>query len=257
MERSIVWFHKRPELEEPILIEGLPGIGNVGKIAAEYLIDEIGAELFATVYSPYLPPQVLVREDGTVRLNDNRLYYWKSDKKGVKDLIILTGDFQGITSYGQYEMCGKILDVAEEFGTKMVFTLGGYQTLGSKAEPRVFAAATHQELVDLFLKHGAVRSEAGGQIVGASGLLLGLGALRGMKGISLLGETPGYVMDARAAKAVLEVLTGIIGLKINMDRIEKRAKETEREITEVERIQRAVTEQLRLGPKEEELGYIG
>ncbi len=38
MEKIVVNEIKIPETNNPILIGGLPGIGNVGKIAADYLI---------------------------------------------------------------------------------------------------------------------------------------------------------------------------------------------------------------------------
>ena len=41
MESIKVIFYEEPELVNPILIEGLPGVGNVGKLAAEHLLDQI------------------------------------------------------------------------------------------------------------------------------------------------------------------------------------------------------------------------
>jgi len=32
-----------PELDDPVLIEGLPGVGHVGKLAAEHLLEEFAA----------------------------------------------------------------------------------------------------------------------------------------------------------------------------------------------------------------------
>ena len=40
------------KLHNPILIEGLPGIGLVGKIAAAHMIAELKAEKVAELYSP-------------------------------------------------------------------------------------------------------------------------------------------------------------------------------------------------------------
>ena len=34
-------FRKKPELKKPILVEGLPGIGNVGKVVVDFIIDEL------------------------------------------------------------------------------------------------------------------------------------------------------------------------------------------------------------------------
>jgi len=55
---SIKKIKKMPKLTNPILIEGLPGIGNVGKLAVEHLIDTIKAKKFAEIYSKDFPPQV-------------------------------------------------------------------------------------------------------------------------------------------------------------------------------------------------------
>jgi proteasome assembly chaperone (PAC2) family protein len=39
MENVIINYLQKPDLKDPVLIEGLPGVGNVGKLAAEHLID--------------------------------------------------------------------------------------------------------------------------------------------------------------------------------------------------------------------------
>ena len=47
----MIKYEHMPELNRPILIEGLPGIGNVGKIACDFLCEKIDAKKFATIYS--------------------------------------------------------------------------------------------------------------------------------------------------------------------------------------------------------------
>ena len=89
---SVEHIERVPKLNNPILIEGLPGIGNVGKLAVEHLIDSINATKFADLYSKDFPPQVFINSDGTIELVKNEFYYWKAKKKNQKDLILLTGD---------------------------------------------------------------------------------------------------------------------------------------------------------------------
>lgn len=247
-EATVVYLEK-PDLKEPILIEGLPGVGNVGKLAAEHLIDEIKAKKFAEIYSYDFPPQVIVNPDGTIRMVKNELYYWK----GEQDLIILTGDYQGLSAKGQYILAEAVLDIAEEFGTKMIFTLGGYG-LGVEIEkPRVTGAATDEEIVKMLKEHGVVfRSEDGG-IIGASGLLLGLGKLRGMKGACLMGETSGYIVDPNSAREVIKILTDILGIKISFERLDKKAEEVKKITNRIKSLERAMIEK----EKKEDLGYIG
>ncbi len=239
-------FIEKPRLKNPILIEGLPGVGNVGKLAAEHLIDEIGAKKFAEIYSSDFPPQVFVNPDGTTKMVKNELYYWK-DKD--KDLIILTGDYQGMSPKGQYHLVDDILDIVEELGTKMIFTLGGYG-IGEEIEnPRVTGAATDLKLVKEMKKYGVIfKNEPGGGIVGASGLLLGMGKLRGMGGVCLMGETSGYIVDPNSARAVIKTLAEILEIKVDLSKLETKAKEIDqiaKRIREMETIPKKGGEELR------------
>ncbi len=248
-EATVVYLEK-PDLKEPILIEGLPGVGNVGKLAAEHLIDEIKAKKFAEIYSTDFPPQVFVNADGTIKLVKNELYYWK----GEKDLIILTGDYQGMSSKGQYMLAEAVLDIAEEFGTKMIYTLGGYGTGLEIEKPRVIGAATDKELVEELKKYGVVfKGEEGGGIIGASGLLLGLGKLRNMRGACLMGETSGYIVDPNSAREVIKVLTEMLGIKISFARLDEKAEEVKRITSRIRSLEKALMEK----ESKEDLRYIG
>lgn len=250
---TIRYITKKPKLNNPILIEGLPGIGNVGKLAVEHLIDSINAKKFAEIHSKDFPPQVFINTDGTIELVNNEFYYWKAKKKTQRDLIFLTGDYQGLSSQGQYELVEKILDIAEEFGVKELFTLGGYGLGHDIGEPKVLCATTGKNLVKTMKKHGAIfkKNEPGGGIVGASGLLLGLGKLRGIQGVCLMGETPGYLVDPKSAKAVLNILMKITNVEVNLSALEKKAKE-------IEQIAHQLKEMDSLSKdKSEELKYIG
>jgi len=95
MEDVIVKIERRiPKLRDPVMVAGFPGIGFVGKICVDQMIEDLKPVKFATIYSPYFPPQVIVNFDGTIKVPQNELYYLKN-KDGKNDLIIATGDFQG------------------------------------------------------------------------------------------------------------------------------------------------------------------
>jgi len=250
---SIKYIGNKPKLKNPILIEGLPGIGNVGKLAVEHLIDMIKAKKFAEIYSKDFPPQVFIDTDGTVKLVNNEFYYWQSKKKNQRDLVLLTGDYQGLSSQGQYELVNVILDIIENMGVKEMFTLGGYGLGHDITKPKVLCATTNKNLVKKMKDYGAIfkKDEPGGGIIGASGLLLGLGKLRGFEGVCLMGETPGYLVDPKSAKAVLKILAKITNVDVNLSRLEEKAKEIE-----------VIAQQLRdmeTGAKEkpDDLKYIG
>src|SRR3990172_8268728 len=178
MIKTTILRTKKPRLKNPILVEGLPGVGHVGKLVAEHMIEELGAKKIMEIYSPHLPPQVIVEEDGTVRLVSNELYAYKS--KGKHDILILVGDHQSATNEGHYELCGIFLDIAEEFKVNRIYALGGYG-VGQRVEPESVRGAVKNKKLVKELKESGVEfkaNELAGGIVGASGLLLGLAELR-------------------------------------------------------------------------------
>ncbi len=215
-------------LKDAILLEGLPGVGNVGKLAAMHLIEELKAKKCIEIYSSHFPPQVLIDEDGIVNLVNNELYYYNGKGK-ERDLLFLVGEYQGMDSSGQYELCQELIDLVKDMGVTTIYTLGGYGLGKLVPEPRVLGAATSTDIVKSFKKAGVefIDGEPGAGIVGASGLLLGLGKLQGIHGGCLMGETSGYMVDPKSASIVLKSLQKLLGIKIDLSELEERAKQVD------------------------------
>ncbi len=225
----------KTELNKPILIEGLPGLGLVGKIAVRYLIRQLKAERFAYLYSPHFPYFVLVNKKGSVRLLRGTFYLWKS-KKGKNDIIFFTGDSQAQTIEGQYEISDRILDLAKQYDVEMVVTIGGYR-MEAKDKPKVIAAATSPVLLNKALNARAMVSPMGSPIVGTAGLILGLARFKKIDALCLLGETRGYLPDPRAAKSVLEVLLAILNLDVDLVGLDEEIAKAEKMVTRLQKIE--------------------
>jgi uncharacterized protein (TIGR00162 family) len=202
------------ELNDPVLIEGLPGLGLVGKIAIRYLVKQLKAQKFAYLYSPHFPYFVLVNKKGSVRLLRGAFYFWKNNK-GPNDLILFTGDSQSQTIEGQYEIAQKMLDFAKNHNVSTIVTIGGYR-VETEAKPKVFVAATSPEILDKAVQAGAIVSGSGSPIVGTAGLILGLARFKKLGAICLLGETRGYLPDPMAASSVLEVLKSAFNFDLDL-----------------------------------------
>jgi uncharacterized protein (TIGR00162 family) len=264
MTTKIVEF-ERPKLKNPIFVEGLPGIGNVGRIAAGYLVEELKAKKFAELFSSHFMPFVLLHENSSVHVLKNEFYYWKAKAPNQRDLIILIGDSQSIDPEGHYEIVETILEYLQKLGVKEIFALAGLSIGEEKEKPKVVGAVSDPELIKKYEKYEIDFQSVNkiGTIVGASGLFIGLGKNRGMKGVCLLGETVGFpiIPDPKSAEAVLNVLTKILNLKIDTSRLGKKVKEMEELIKKVEDVQKKALGQLLAPPekagKKEELPYIG
>ncbi len=221
------------EPEKPILIEGLPGIGIVGKLSADQLLDQLETEKYADIYSPHFQPQVDILEDSTIKMKRNELHIHEREE-GKEDLLILAGVEQGVDAQGQHEMSKLVIEEAEKLGTEEIYTLGGYATKQMKEEPEVFGAVTHEEMKE-DLKEKEVSFEKKGPIGGAAGLLLGYGAKKEMKGTCLMGETHGKFVDPNASKQVLKVLGEILDLELTYEELEEKAEEVKNAIDEMKK----------------------
>lgn len=213
----VVSLSEEPKLKDPVLIEGLPGIGFVANVAALHLIRELKATRFAEIRCSSFQDFAVTAEKGQTRHPINELYYYRG-KKGESDLIILYGNTQALTATGQYELCGRILDVSKNLGCSLVITLGGLKREEEIKKPRLYFAATDKETVGELLEAGAEIIK--GQIFGVAGLLVGIGRLRGFRGFCLLAETLGLYPDTTATREVLKVVCKRLNLKIDLDSLD-------------------------------------
>jgi uncharacterized protein (TIGR00162 family) len=236
--------------DNPVLIEGLPGLGLVGKIAIRYLIKKLNAQKFAHLYSPHFPYFVLVNKKGNVRLLRGAFYFWKNEN-GPNDLILFTGDSQSQTIEGQYEIADRMLDFSQKHNVKTIVTIGGYR-MEAKDKPAVFVAATSQELLNRALGAGAALSSSGSPIVGTAGLILGMARFKKIDALCLLGETRGYLPDPLASRSVLEVLKSMFNFEVDLAGLKEEIAKAETMVSRLQKIEEKRAMQAEETRKEED-----
>ena len=235
---------EKPKLNDPILIEGLPGIGFVANITALYLIRELKAKRFVQIFSSAFQDFAVTTENGGALSPINELYYVK--REGARDLIIWYGNTQALTTVGQYELVGRILDLAREFGCRFVISIGGFKKDEVQPTPGIYVTGTDsdtmQEALDLGTKVMV------GHVFGIAGLSVGLAKIKDMKGFSLLVDTPGLNPDVNAARYALIMLGKYLKLNVDLSKLEESGSEIKK-VLESFGIIRTVTEEKK---KEEE-----
>lgn len=227
---------KEVKLNRPVLVVGLPGIGNVGKLVAEHLKSEFGGVKLATLYSNHFPHKVIMLKNGGIRLVSNRFYYLRSKKKGGSDIVLLIGDDQAITPEGQYEVNSKIVDFfKDKLKGSFVYTIGGYTT-GEPITgvPRVYGNATSKEVVESFKGSKVLFGQSKGMIWGSAGLIIAFAKRSKIDGVCLMGETSFVDLDAAAAKSVLLALAERLGLTIDTKNLDQIIAKTAQAIKEIE-----------------------
>lgn len=259
---KFIQFGKTPKLNKPVFIEGLPGIGNVGKIAVDFLIDELKAKKLYEITSYTFPHSVFVNEDNLVELPIVEVFYKQS---GKRDILLLGGDVQPVDEISSYEFSEKVLDIVDKFKGKEIITLGGIGLADIPKKPKVYCTGNSKKMIDRYKNELVITSLYGivGPIVGVSGLLLGLAARRNMEAISFLAETYGHPMylGIKGAKEILKVLDKNLKLNIDINKLDREIKDIESEIIKKSEQLSGVAQQIALKKLQKKLGrdvdYIG
>jgi proteasome assembly chaperone (PAC2) family protein len=144
-----------------------------------------------------------------------------------------------------YRMANLVLDVAEKFGCRRVYTSGAAVALiHHTTKPRVWAVPNNvgllpevKECDNTVLMSDIEGREGQGNITGLNGLLLGVAKKRGLEAICLMGEIPVYLQGLplsypRASKAVLEVLSRRLGVEVNLDTLDELDRKVQQRIEE-------------------------
>jgi len=153
--------------------------------------------------------------------------------------------------------------LVKEHGSKELITLGAYVTGTPPKDPKVYAAVTDLSLESV-VSAGGCEIMNSGAISGMNGLLLGMAHLKGLNGFTLLGETSGYTFEAKAPELVLSCLSKILGIKVNYEKLEERAREAQEVVKALEgarkgqqQLEGSFTEEGQPQPSDKDkLGYI-
>jgi uncharacterized protein len=236
-----------------ILVCGLPGTAYIGKLSVDYLVQQLKAEMIGEVYSKHFPPYVIIKEDGLVELLRNELYHFNENSE--RDIVFLSGNSQAYSPEGQYEVADAILDWAISKGVTRVYSVAALVTDRQFETPNVFCTATTAALLEEAKALGVLPLDHG-IIGGENGIILGLAKKKNIEGVCLLAETHGYqtptgeyVIDPRAAKAALNVLTSLLKLKVSMEAMEKQVAQMDEAIAKLVEIERRVREEMTAAAK--------
>ncbi len=219
------------------MVVGWDDAGRIGSGVAGYLVNKLGAEEFAEI-EPYqfsIVPNTLVKEGVVegIEYAETSFRYYKN-KNSSSDLIILDSP---APQQNQHEYASLILDLAETFNVKRIYTAGGIPAnIPHDEEPGLFAVANSTR-VKRYIKPFGV--EMGLDYYGPTnmnGLLMALARQRGFDGLSIFGWVPCYITEIpnpRICEAILRILTRMLNVDIDFKDIVAEAEFANKQINEV------------------------
>lgn len=255
MTTTTLELEKEPEVENPVLIEGLAGIGHIGRNVVSYLAEHLDAEKIGELHSDHFPPYTIVKDDKTVEKIKNNIYQLETDND---DYILIEGNAQAQTPEGHHEVARELTNFAQDSDVSKIMTIGGYGTGDVVEDPEVFGAVTDVDLVEEYEEHGLQFDHDVGQIVGVSGLLLGEAQAEGIPGVCLLGETPGFLLsDPKSTEAVLKAAESIMEVELDYSDLDEKVEESQEVLKKLQKLQNQQSPDQDQQQSGNDLGYIG
>lgn len=203
------------ECKNPIVIGGFPGMGLVGNIVTQYLLDQLNMKSCGRVDSRLFPPIAILYGGlvkGPVRIYENP----------EKEVVIVFSDIP-IDPLISREVGRTLVNWFKTINPKEVVTIAGLATMTQ--EHKVFGAAGRQEDLDRIKDHLNVFEV--GTISGVPGVIMNECMNNDIPSVCLLGETSGPNPDPRAAIEVTKVMNTLYGFNVDIHPLEEQAEQIE------------------------------
>ena len=238
MKACTVKFHRKQKSRNAAMVIGLPGVGLVGRLAAEYLATSFKGVHVASLYSDAFPPNIISTPDSTVHVIRNEVFKISAGKgKKSRDVYVLVGDAQpSLPPQGfynaQHAFSEDLVELAKKLGCSKIYTIAGLPSQERvKQGAKVSALATTK---DAFkgLKGSYSKTGPGLPVNGAAGLALQYAMMGGLDGACLISTTSPELVypDFGAAAAILKVLDSSLSLGLDVKALDKKSKEFEAQL---------------------------
>jgi len=201
--------------EHAAMIEAVPGVGNVGKLIVDSLIEKHPSRSIGWVLHPDFPPHSTLDENGLVtppRININSVML-----PDGSTVITIGGPLQPMTATGQHEVAESILALAAESKTPRLLVLAGLAAGTDDKDIHVICAdpKVREDLEADDIPVSREHPEAG--MIGVAGLILALSPLHGVPAIGLVAETLGASADVLAADRLASWIEAGLDLPLSLD----------------------------------------
>ncbi len=213
---------EEPNIKKPIIIAAMQDMGNVGSIVINFINKSLKSKPFRTAKVSF--PTYVVDNGGHIDLPNESWEYRYTD-----DLIIFGGGNGQPQDNNELNLlCKDVMNVAEKYSAKFIYTLGGFHTNRVlKNIPKTYVTTTSLELRKQMEKLELDMTPQKSLITGFNGLILGFAKKYGIQGIGMYGElNQPDVPQYRAAISIIKTIEKLTYRKLgNTEELEMLAQE--------------------------------
>ena len=214
--------NEEPDIKKPIIIAAMQDMGNVGSIVINFINKSLKSKPFRTAKVSF--PTYVVDNGGHIDLPNESWEYRYTD-----DLIIFGGGNGQPQDNNELNLlCKDVMNVAEKYSAKFIYTLGGFHTNRVlKNIPKTYVTTTSLELRKQMEKLELDMTPQKSLITGFNGLILGFAKKYGIQGIGMYGElNQPDIPQYRAAISIIKTIEKLTYRKLgNTEELEMLAQE--------------------------------
>ena len=204
--------------KKPIIIQGLPSIGMVGAIAAEFLLKHLGARLIGKIIVERCPPLVAIHEGKLIE--PFSIYYSK------KYNIVVVHSIVSVPG-SEWQLADAMASLANMLKASQIISLEGIGSSNPKKARKTFYY-TRSAWFKKLVKKTKLEPLNEGIIIGHTPALLAKADITPVS--CILAGTHSDLPDSKAAAEIIKALDSILALKINYAPLLKVASKFEKKI---------------------------
>ncbi len=227
------------EPKNPIIIEGFPGLGLIGTICTEYLINHLNAQSIGTIWSKDIMPIAAVHKGRLIQ----PLEIFYAEKENIV-IVHSISNVQGI----EWDLAKSVTDLAQKLKARQIISLEGL--MGQSSETKAYFYSQNAEAKQK-MQGLKIEELQEGIVMGITAALLLKNA--SIKTVGIFAETASKLPDSRSAAKIIEILDSYLSLNIDIKPLLKTAKEFEGKLKDLV----AQTQKTAQHKKSRELSYLG
>ena len=208
------------DLDDPVLVEGLPGVGLVGKIATDHVVETLSLDPVGFVDCDGLPKIAVYGAEDHDVASPVRIYV---DRE--RNVLALQSDVP-VSRQAAPDFAETLMDWIESVGARPLFLSGQpLEEAQPEAVPSVYGVATGDARTVLN-EHEIEAPEERGAIGGPTGALVNRASHRDLDGWGLIVESdPQFPDPAAARQLITRGIEPIAGVSVATDDLVDRAEE--------------------------------
>jgi uncharacterized protein len=193
--------HESIGLESPVLVEGLPGVGLVGKIAVDHLVEQLDMTHYASCHCEGLPRAAVYRKDQRDVVPPVRLY---ADEE--RDLLALQSDVP-VSPEAAEEFASCVTGWLADNGVTPLYVSGLPQE--KNGVPEMYGVSTG-EAATVLADHDIPTPAENGVVSGPTGALMAEASRQDLDSLALVVQANANFPDPEAARVLLQNAIGPI-----------------------------------------------